>query len=293
MKNQPDDTTIERASKNRDNPYGMLRRATFDGSQLTFEERGVLAYILMKPDNWKANIKDLMREGGIGRNKTYDIINGLIAKGYAERTENRDSKGHFQGSLIKFHEEPLPVNPLPEKRDTDKRDTVNPLPVNRDHNNKGETPITESTPIIENNKDLSPPPLSTTNAIKDAYVKAVGHKLPPSSFRTISPDAKFAAEQGVLPSDIRETYDILASEPFWRGKTIPLRVVLDKIANNMTIRNGKGVENGQAGENTGYNQEEIAAIRTARRTGDKAEVERILRAANARIDAETNMRGVR
>lgn len=63
--------------------------------------------------------------------------------------------------------------------------------------------------------------------------------------------------------------------------------------NNMTIRNGKGVEDGQVGENTGYNSEEIAAVRAARRNGDKVEVERILRAANARIDAETNVRNVR
>lgn len=242
-------------------------------------------------------IADLL---GISRPKAIEGVKLLQECGLVEKTARKSSSGDPTTNVytlldVKKTKGGGKQDLLPSKQDLlggGKQDLLG-----------GKPRLPDQYPMINTQSDQKPPkkkrgtpaspPLSTTNAIKDAYVKAVGHKLPPSSFRTISPDAKFAAEQGVLPSDIRETYDILASEPFWRGKTIPLRVVLDKIANNMTIRNGKGVENGQAGENTGYNQEEIAAIRTARRTGDKAEVERILRAANARIDAETNMRGVR
>lgn len=141
--------TIERAPKDRDNPYGMLRRAAFDGSTLTFDERGLLAYILMKPDNWKANIKDLMREGGIGREKVYKIINGLIAKGYAKREEVRGERGRFLGINTKFHEMPIlenpeAENPLPEKPSAAKSEAGN-----QHHNNKGLIPTTDSIPITD------------------------------------------------------------------------------------------------------------------------------------------------
>lgn len=151
MIDQDDNTTIERAPKDRDNPYGMLRRATFDGSPLTFEERGVLAYILMKPDNWRANIKDLMREGDIGRNKTYLVIKKIIDKGYAERIEHRDEKGRFQSTTIRFFEQPHTKNPHTEKRDTDNRDTENDH-----HNNKGSVPITDQQLITEKEQEVVP-----------------------------------------------------------------------------------------------------------------------------------------
>ena len=81
---------IVRATKDKDNPYKQVRRATFDGSNLSFEARGVLAYILMKPDDWETNIGDIMREGNIGREKAYRIVNELIEHGYAERCDGRD-----------------------------------------------------------------------------------------------------------------------------------------------------------------------------------------------------------
>lgn len=135
--------TIRRAPHDSENPYKVVRRATFEDSSLSFEARGVMAYLLMKPDDWEININDLQREGGIGRDKTYKILTELIAARYLERVDERD-KGQFGGATYLLHESPLPekpdtVTPLPEKPDTDLPDTEKPLPVNPQETNKEKT----------------------------------------------------------------------------------------------------------------------------------------------------------
>lgn len=219
-------TNIERAPKNNDNPYGMLRRAAFDGSGLSFEARGVLAYILMKPDNWKTNITDLMREGDIGRDKAYGIVNELIDKGYAERVEDRDIKGNFAGTTIKIHEQPLPENP-----DTDLPDTVQPHTENTEHNNKGILPITDQLPIqspIDTSlRSVSPPP-NPTQAILRVYEEALNYK--PTNYGKEGKAAKELAKRGYTPEDVVVAYHALKKRPFWASQHLSLTVVLENIA---------------------------------------------------------------
>ena len=121
---------IIRATKDRENPYKQVRRGTFDGSGLSFEARGVLAYVLMKPDDWELQITDIMREGNIGRDKAYRIIDELIAAGYAERVDGRDEHGKFGHNTILIHEQPCTENPH-----TEKPYPAKPYPENPDHTN--------------------------------------------------------------------------------------------------------------------------------------------------------------
>lgn len=85
--------TIQRAPKDRENPYRLINRHAMEDDRLTFEARGVLAYILVKPDNWEIQINDLRRAGGTGRDKVYRILNELIAFGYITREQHMQSDG--------------------------------------------------------------------------------------------------------------------------------------------------------------------------------------------------------
>lgn len=132
----------------------------------------------------------------------------------------------------------------------------------------------------------STPPHPMTDAIKDAYVKAVGHKLPPSAYTRVAPDAKFAAQQGVTPEEVERTYAIMKSEDYWTDKTIPLRLVLDRIANTKdTMRNRKEASNGQAanGERAGFTEEEIALVRKYRAEGRNDLATEVIKQANKRL----------
>lgn len=141
--------TIERAAKDADNPYRMISRSAMEDDRLTFEARGILAYILVKPDNWRVQVADLRRAGNMGRDKTYRILNELIAFGYVIRESGRNEDGTIGETVYRVNEKPTvtespspekpdTAEPFPEKPDTAEPDTAEPLPVNTDCNNKEE-----------------------------------------------------------------------------------------------------------------------------------------------------------
>src|SRR5262245_57866712 len=171
------EATIIRSPKNRENPYKMVRQATFEDSRLTWEDRGVLGYLLVKPDDWEISINDLWRAGDVGRDKIYRIVAHLEKMGYLERIEVRE-KGKFLRYQYLLHEIPLPEirdtvasEPLPENQDTvtpeplpDNQETATrveplpekPYPVNQEHtNNEYSTNDESSTNDEETNERMN------------------------------------------------------------------------------------------------------------------------------------------
>jgi hypothetical protein len=133
------EATIIRAPKDRENPYKAVRRATFEDARLTWEARGILAYLLVKPDTWEININDLWRAGDVGRDKVYRIVAHLEKYGYLERVEVRE-KGKFMRIQYLLHEEPLPEiqdmvppTPFPENQEMvplpEIQETATPAPL--------------------------------------------------------------------------------------------------------------------------------------------------------------------
>lgn len=94
--------TIIRTPKERH--YFSVSRATAQDATLSFEARGVLLYLLSKPDDWTVQIADLMREGGIGRDKAKAILKELRAAGYIETEITHDDDGRFSGKIDRIYE---------------------------------------------------------------------------------------------------------------------------------------------------------------------------------------------
>lgn len=118
MRKRKSDPTIIRAPKDGKNPYGMVRRASLEDPRLSWEARGVLAYLLVKPDDWEISVTDLYNAGPDGRDKVYRILKELEQLGYLERDQER-KHGRFSKPRYLLYEEPLPEKP----------DTVNRLRV--------------------------------------------------------------------------------------------------------------------------------------------------------------------
>lgn len=147
MSKRDSQATIVRAPKDRKNPYKMVRQATFEDNRLTWEARGVLAYLLVKPDDWEITVTDLWKSGDVGRDKVYKILAHLEEVGYIEREEVR-IQGKFVGVRYLLHEEPLPENqvtvdalPNPENQETATRVAPfpeTPYPVDQEHTNNEE-----------------------------------------------------------------------------------------------------------------------------------------------------------
>ena len=51
--------SIIRVSKNKNNPYFLMNNTGINDKNLSFKAKGVLAYLISKPDNWYINYRDL------------------------------------------------------------------------------------------------------------------------------------------------------------------------------------------------------------------------------------------
>lgn len=122
--------SITRAPRPESNFY-VLNKSISEDRRLSWAARGMLIYLLGKPDHWKVSIAALINETGeakkpTGRDGVYTIINELLAAGYLMREPQRDG-GRFGGDAYQVSESPHRAPPDTEKPDTvDSPDTAQP-----------------------------------------------------------------------------------------------------------------------------------------------------------------------
>ncbi len=105
----------------------VLDQRIIDDTRLSWAARGMLAYLLSRPDNWEVRVKDLQRRGNLGRDGTYRLISDLRSTGYVEFQQARDARGCIRGGSYIVREIPNP--PHPESPDTDGPEPAAPYPV--------------------------------------------------------------------------------------------------------------------------------------------------------------------
>lgn len=184
--------TIVRVSK-RENPYVTLDKFFLSDDRLSWKAKGLLSYLLSKPDNWEIYVSDLLKRATDGRDSIYAGLKELEKAGYLRRNRKHNENGRFDGYEYVIYERPqeepltadakdrldpekpktgLPytgnpdtVKPYPEKPYTDypyteKPYTENPTLLNNDINNN------DSTKERQQQKDLGtldPDPIQSDN----------------------------------------------------------------------------------------------------------------------------------
>lgn len=86
--------TIIRVKK--DKGYFVASNKPFNDKSLSWEARGMLGYLLSKPDDWIVRNVDLYRQGPAGKNKVKRILTQLKNAGYLVRTRIRQPDGTFE-----------------------------------------------------------------------------------------------------------------------------------------------------------------------------------------------------
>jgi len=104
-----DEVKTIRAPRTKDRPYFAMARSTAQDTTLTWEARGVLAYLLSKPDDWQVQIKDLQQK--CGRDKARAILKELQVHKYLSVEQVHDSKGKFSRNQYRVFETPFTENP--------------------------------------------------------------------------------------------------------------------------------------------------------------------------------------
>lgn len=85
--------SIIRVQKNPDNPFVMIDKRIFSDDRLSWKAKGILGYLLSKPDNWKVIITDLTKQSKDGEKAVYSGLKELVENGYLVRQPSRDAKG--------------------------------------------------------------------------------------------------------------------------------------------------------------------------------------------------------
>lgn len=115
--------SIIRAPRPEANFY-MLNKSISEDGRLSWAARGLLVFLLGKPDHWAVSVTHLRNETAksskpTGRDGVYGLLQELIAAGYVERRQDRGESGLLGETHYFVSETPLPALPYP----------VEPLPA--------------------------------------------------------------------------------------------------------------------------------------------------------------------
>ena len=113
----------------------MDQRAVED-DRLSWAARGLLCYLLSRPDDWKVLVNDLRKRGNLGRDGIYRLLRELRTVGYARFLRMRDKNGRIRGGIYIIRE-------IADSPDPDLPDTVLPETAAPGTANPGALPTTD------------------------------------------------------------------------------------------------------------------------------------------------------
>lgn len=175
------DKTIFRRAKDRENPYVMIDKEIFQDRALSWKAKGLLGYLLSRPDDWIVRMTDLAKQSTDGMASVRTAVKELEDAGYMVRRREQDDEGKFQWT-VEVHE--VPVTPSSENHHMDEQPSTDSPYM--------EKPSTEN-PLVDNRTLLS------TDGTKEGSTK-----------KTTDADALFTPGEKKpteKPSRIRENKD--------------------------------------------------------------------------------------
>ena len=114
MKN--DERGIIRVHKSRD--FSVINNTGLRDARLSFGARGILAYLLSKPDAWNLSVEDLIRQSPAGEHAVRQMLRELKRFGYLKRERMTGKNGRFEWQTA-IYEVPQKVDgeePPPSKK---------------------------------------------------------------------------------------------------------------------------------------------------------------------------------
>lgn len=218
------DKSIIRTVKNAENPFVMIDRRIFENDGLSLKAKGLLGYLLSRPDNWTICMADLVNRTKDGKASVRSAMEELENCGYVTKVQLRDGN-LFNGYEYTVHELPLkPVNStvdrkmenhnsVNQKKENQKSDTNN-----NDFNNKE---YNESVAPAQNSEiDLStekPTAIETFEFLKQSLVFG-------SEFGVISEREPNLSEINALVTEV---------DCFWSNKHLTKKQLLGKILSSV------------------------------------------------------------
>jgi hypothetical protein len=151
-------STIFRTVKNKDNPYVMIDRRPIDNPALSFKAKGILTYLMSRPDGWEVSITDLVKHGQDGEASIRAGLKELREAGHMKYETSRN-QGRITGWIIRVYEVSNPEL-IAQSPDSDFQQVENLQVENQDVENRTQVlKILSNTElnIIAPKKEISKP----------------------------------------------------------------------------------------------------------------------------------------
>lgn len=110
----------------KENPYVIIDKTGINDVRLSWKARGLLCYLLSKPNDWKVNVKHLAEQGPDGEWAVRSGLKELERYGYMVTRPLRDEKGRIIEWEHNIFEVPRADNKAPDEPDAENRDKGNP-----------------------------------------------------------------------------------------------------------------------------------------------------------------------
>jgi hypothetical protein len=80
-------------------PFARVKRAMLEAQNLSWKAKGILSYLLGKPDNWQLKEADLINRGNDGRDSVRSGIAELQSAGYLRKEVVKGKSGQFSRNI--------------------------------------------------------------------------------------------------------------------------------------------------------------------------------------------------
>ena len=77
--------------------FVIIDQHAIEDDRLSWAARGLLGYLLSRPDDWKALVNGLRKRGDLGRDGIYQLLRELRNAGYMRFVRKRDRQGRIRG----------------------------------------------------------------------------------------------------------------------------------------------------------------------------------------------------
>lgn len=98
--------SLIRTVKQKENPYVQIDKTFLSDDRLSWSAKGILAYILSKPDGWKIRKEDIIKKSDDGRSKVDSALLNLMACGYVNWYQLKSEGGTFGEWVYDVYERP-------------------------------------------------------------------------------------------------------------------------------------------------------------------------------------------
>lgn len=108
----------------KDSNFSVISNGFLNDKLLTFKAKGLLAYLLTKPNHWKVNVTHLSKVSKDKKDAVYAMIGELVKAGYIKKIADKNPKGQFTSiDYIVFEFSPLrdyPETDNPEQEEPER-----------------------------------------------------------------------------------------------------------------------------------------------------------------------------